>query len=366
MDARLYDYWFNNIEGIGIKTQKKILKTATVEEVFEMTEQELKERCGVRKNIAENIVRDRDVRVIEEEYDYMLKQGCHMASIRDEEYPKLLKEIYDNPYGLYYAGQLPDEQSVKVAIVGARGCSEYGKRVAYRLAKELAMAGVEIISGMAIGIDTYAHKGALDGGGRTYAVLAGGVDVCYPNDNISLYEAIKKNGGVVSEFPVGIYPAPGFFPIRNRIISGMSNAVVVVEARLRSGSLITADQALEQNRQVYVVPGRWGDPLSEGCLSLARQGAHIITSARDILEDFGLPWEATRQEIKKISLAPSEKMLYSCLCLIPKNLNTLVRESCLEIDHVVSVLVKLQLEGLVREVGCNSYVRTGDLIIDGI
>ena len=165
--------------------------------------------------------------------------------------------IYDYPYIIYYKGRLPQSDVPSVAIVGARNCTEYGRSVAGRFAEDFADMGIQVISGMALGIDAAAQKGAVRKGGYSMAVLGCGVDICYPRTNIELYTQLESNGGIISEYSPGTPPKAGLFPMRNRIISAMSDALIVVEAKQKSGSLITADQALDQNRDVYVVPGRY-------------------------------------------------------------------------------------------------------------
>ena len=209
----------------------------------------------------------------------------------EAEYPPQLLPFERMPAGLYVIGSLPDPGRKSVAIVGARACSAYGRTEAGRFARELAGAGVQIISGLAYGIDRCAHAGALEAGGQTFAVLGCGADICYPRENLSLYEEIREKGGIISEYMPGVPPAPWHFPIRNRIISGLADLVLVVEARLRSGSLITADYALEQGKSVWAVPGKNADPLSQGCNRLIAQGAGIALSPAYILEELGLTEE---------------------------------------------------------------------------
>lgn len=222
-----------------------------------------------------------------EEYQRWKEAGIRFVTSKDPEYPERLRHIYDPPYALYVRGSLPHSQRKTAAVIGARACSGYGTQQARRLARELADQGVQIISGLAYGVDSEGHKGALESGveGSTYAVLGCGVDRCYPADHEALAEKIlAQGGGLISEFPMGTPPAPGQFPMRNRIISGLSDCILVVEARKRSGSLITVDQALEQGREVFALPGRVGDSLSEGCLHLIRNGANVLLGSGDVLD----------------------------------------------------------------------------------
>ncbi|MGN0480527.1 MAG: DNA-processing protein DprA [Lachnospiraceae bacterium] len=357
-DNSVYEYWLSNLAGIGIKKQKFMREYAGAEQLFNMSPDEISMIKGLSSKDIRTICINRDFDRICREYEELGSDGISFLGISDSRYPDKLRNIYDAPTGLYYKGDLNklDNSRKIVAIVGSRGCTSYGVTMAKNIAGSLSAAGVAVISGMARGIDTYAHEGCLNGPSPTFAVLAGGVDVCYPKENIDLYCRICEMGGIFSEFPPGTLPKPQLFPVRNRIISGIADAVVVVEARLRSGSLITADMALEQNRNVYVVPGRIGDPLSEGCLWLAKQGAQVLTEVNDILRELGIePCNNTREENFKITLAPHEKMLYSLMCLFPKNLNTLIEESGLEPQQAMTALLSLELKGLIREVGCHYY-----------
>lgn len=203
----------------------------------------------------------------------------------DEEFPEKLRQIKNPPEGIYVRGQLPAEDKPTVAIIGARRCSTYGREMAEWFAGELAAAGVQVVSGMAAGVDGIAQRASLRAGGRSFGVLGCGTDICYPTDNRDLYETLQKCGGILSEYAPGTPPDAFHFPMRNRIISGISDAVLVVEAKERSGTLITVDFALEQGREVFVLPGRITDSLSAGCNRLLRQGAGIALSPKDILEE---------------------------------------------------------------------------------
>ncbi len=222
----------------------------------------------------------------QEEFWRWKEADIGFLTISDPQYPQHLRQIYDPPYALYVKGNLPQEDRKSAAVIGARACSGYGIQQGRRLARELAAHGVQIISGLAYGVDSEGHWGALESGvpGATYAVLGCGVDVCYPAEHEALADRIlEQGGGLVSEFPMGTPPKSGQFPMRNRIISGLSDCILVIEARKRSGSLITVDQALEQGREVFALPGRVGDSLSEGCLHLIRNGANVLMESGDVL-----------------------------------------------------------------------------------
>lgn len=279
-----------------------------------------------------------------------------------DSYPDRLRPYGDMPKTLYVRGELPEEEKKTVAIVGARDCSRYGAMQAYGFAKKLAEHGVQIISGLARGIDSFAHKGALEGGGNTFAVMGCGGDICYPAQNRQLYETmINKRGGILSEFPDKTPPYGRNFPKRNRIISGLADLVLVVEARERSGSLITAGYALDQGKPVYAVPGRIGDLLSQGTNQLIADGAGLGLSVEILLEELGLPIRSKGdfRQISNIRLASQEEMVYSCLDLQPKNIEEIFQETGLDMKELTGILLKLELEGLIEEPVKNYYARAG-------
>lgn len=277
------------------------------------------------------------------------------------EYPQIMKQYPSMPGKLYVRGRFPDPDRRTVAVIGARMCSPYGRIQAFRYAKALSQAGVQIISGMALGIDAEGHKGALEGRMPTFAVLGSGVDVCYPRTNRKLYERILwENGGIISECPPGSEPAAWRFPARNRIISALSDAVLVVEAKESSGSLITAGFALEQGKMVYAIPGAVTDVLSRGCHKLIYDGAGIAYCPEILLEELGISSSKVTQTEEKnnLGLATDLNMVYSCLDLRPKNPDYIVRKTGFSPAQVSNCLVELTLRGLIRECGRYYYVRS--------
>ena len=236
----------------------------------------------------------------------------------------------------------------------------YGERLALEYGKILAQNGVAVISGLARGIDGAGQRGALNGGGYTCGVLGCGVDICYPREHIGLYMDIQKAGGLVSEFPPGRKPFSSNFPRRNRIISGLADVVLVMEARKKSGSLITADLALEQGKDVYALPGPVNSPLSEGCNLLIRQGAGILLSPEDLLKELGIQNKrlGKKSDKNEIMLESPENIVYSCLGLYPEGMDQLAAETGLAIPELLRTLVSLQMKGLVTEVSRNYYVKT--------
>lgn len=281
-------------------------------------------------------------------------------SSKSAEYPEKLNNYPKMPEILFVKGRLPDRKKPSIAIVGARACSTYGRIQAFRYAKVLSSAGVQIISGMAYGIDAEAHKGALEGGTATYAVLAGGVDICYPAGNKALYERIlREGGGIISEQPPGMRARNYFFPARNRIISGLADMVLIVEAREKSGSLITAQWALDQGKTVYAIPGPVNEELSIGCHKLIYDGAGIAYSPEILLRELGMNYENKVKSDSKndLGLASDLKLVYSCLDLRPKSTDFLIQKTGLPPRQVGSLLLELKLSGLIREIGRHYYIK---------
>ena len=288
------------------------------------------------------------------------EERIRQISSKSAEYPQKLNNYPKMPEILFAKGNLPDAKKPTAAIVGARACSPYGRIQAFRYAKILSSAGVQIISGMAYGIDAEAHKGALEGGTPTYAVLAGGVDICYPSGNRPLYARIlRENGGILSEQPPGMRARNYFFPARNRIISGLADLVLIVEAREKSGSLITAQWALDQGKIVYAVPGPVNEALSMGCHKLIYDGAGIAYSPEILLRELGLNCENKVKSPEKndLGLASDLKLVYSCLDLRPKSTDFLIQKTGLPPEKIGSLLLELKLSGLVREIGRHYYIK---------
>lgn len=277
-------------------------------------------------------------------------------------YPKRLREQKGMPGKLYVRGVLPRDDLPTAAVVGARRCSTYGSRQAFFFAKELSRAGVQVISGLALGIDGRAHSGALEGGTATFAVLGSGVDVCYPRQHQDLYRQVWQSGGLISEQPPGTRPLGCYFPARNRIISALSDVVLVIEAREKSGSLITVDFALEQGKTVYALPGPVDSSLSLGCHRLLEQGAGVAWSVQTVLSEWGLVEKQKERSPKKshLRLARDLDLVYSCLDLRPKSLQEIIEETRFPAKKVLNSLTELELEGLVGRIGQKFYQTGGD------
>ena len=357
-EKQKYQYWLKCIPGIGNKKQRKLVEyCGSAKEAYGLTEKQLMQAEGIRECDARAILESKAGFDLDNEAGKFEKTGLSMVTIEDEEFPKRLTYISDCPYALFYKGQLPKEEEKTAAIVGARMCSSYGRAVGLELGEKLAVCGVGVISGMAFGIDSFGHWGAIRGGGKTYAVLGCGANVCYPAKGRALYEKIWERGGILSEYLPDTAPAAGRFPARNRLISALSDVVIVVEARIRSGSLITADFALEQGKDIYAVPGRLDDGQSAGCNELIRQGCGIVTSAESLLEDLGLAADKNEAEdkIAKKLLEKEELMVYSCFDMQPKNSEELLQLTNLSAGELADVLVRLQAKGLIEEFYQNHY-----------
>ncbi|BCN31542.1 DNA-processing protein DprA [Anaeromicropila herbilytica] len=356
-----YQYWLYSINGIGIKKVAALLDNYNcAKEVFDASENSLKKIGKLNEKDVKAILYRRDIELVKRNYEKLHRKGIHFIIKEEKEYPSRLKHIYDSPNALYVRGKLPKEDEVTISIVGARNCSEYGKELAKYFASEMAKCGIGIISGLARGIDSFSHMGALKSGGITYGILGCGIDWCYPAENISLYMEMIEKGGVISEYGPGISPKPGLFPMRNRIISGMSDGILVVEAKEKSGSLITVDMGLEQGKNVYAIPGKITDPLSTGCNNLIKMGAKLVTNPIEIIDDYIYSKKKIEIQGKNFDnlLETYEKIVYANLSLEPKHLNEIIDETKLDINIVVDTLLSLELKSYVKEVTRNYYSLT--------
>ena len=359
----MYQYWFLRLAGVGNAKKRSLIEAfGSSEAVYKATRGDLRSYGLLEEGQIQRILEQGKAWDLEGEYRKFCMTGQSLVTLEQKEYPSMLAKVFDAPYGLHFLGELPPENANMVAIVGSRNCSAYGQKMAQDLAKELGRRGYWVISVMARGIDAYAHQGCLDGGGKTVAVLGSGADVCYPRSNQVLYGRIQERGCVLSEYAAGTPPLARQFPARNRIISGMARWVVVVEAREKSGSLITIDYALEQGKDVYAVPGRMTDPLSRGCNGLIAQGAGIITSVEQFIsnieeiEFLGISSHLSCQE--EIFLLEKEELLvYSCFDFYPKNIDTVLVESGLELLTLLSIIMNLCDKGYLKEIFKNEYIK---------
>lgn len=376
-------YYLSNIAGIGSKSIFRLLeKTQSAREAMLLSEENIGEILD--KRAAKAFLHGRkNIKDIISPVKLKAEKGIDFIPYTSPEYPERLRKIPDPPFGLYVKGKLPAEHKPSVAIIGARACSEYGKCVAEHFGKQLGTAGIQIISGMARGIDGIAQRGAIEGGGETYAVLGCGADVCYPQENRQLYRDLPKHGGIISEYLPGTEARSALFPPRNRIISGLADLLLVVEARKRSGTYITVMQALEQGKEVFAVPGRIIDTLSEGCNYLLTQGAGVAMTPEVIIEElsrknyeimqpnnshFGNT--AIKEDTNKACFAGNnhESMLnqaiMSALDITPVGIDDIynkLKDSCgISMAELLLELTKMQIAGKIKGEG-NYYRLAYDL-----
>lgn len=287
------------------------------------------------------------------------RAGIAFATVLDEIYPRILREIPGPPPVLYYRGTLPAQDEPTVAIVGTRRATSYGREATTRIAADLAGAGVTVVSGLAKGIDGFAHRAALDAGGRSIGVLASGVDIIYPPEHRHLAERIVECGALVSDYPPGTKPDAPNFPARNRIISGLSLATVVVEAPTRSGALITVGFAADQGRDVYAVPGSILSTASAGSNQLLRQGATPLTTAAELLDDLGLnPADGPQPEQTAFPMTDEERSIYALVTAEPQHIDELAYSAGLTISAASALMMMLELKGLVANAGAQHFVAT--------
>ncbi len=345
------------ISGIGRVLYRRLIdRFGAPSVVFQSDPRELLEVEGLREQTAQNILHFTGDDAVKREIEVLDRLKIHLLTLRDPLYPRLLAEIHDPPPYLYYQGRVSAQDSRVMAMVGSRNGSPYGIKVTERLAYSLAQQGLTIASGLARGIDTAAHEGALLAKGRTVAVLGSGLDQIYPPENRKLAERIVETGMICSEFPPGTLPERQNFPVRNRIISGLSLGVVIVEAGLRSGSLITARLALEQGREVFAVPGSIESFKSSGTHRLIKQGAKLVEHAQDILEEIpeaatARPMLPNEQEFSRPvpALTPEEELIWKALADGPVQVDPLARQTGLGIGVLLSRLLEMEIKGWVKQ-----------------
>lgn len=359
-------FWlaFSLVPDIGVKRLGLLLDWfGDLERAWSATESQLRQ-AGLDERPLQSLLASRQTLNIAQEVEKVARVGAQLVTLADAHYPPHLRKLHDAPAVLYVRGQLMPEDERALSVVGTRRASPYGREAAYQLARQLAAHGTTVISGLAHGIDSQAHQGALDGGGRTLAVLGCGIDRIYPADNQKLAHRILGSGALVSEFRIGTPPEGRNFPRRNRVISGMGLGVLIVEAPEKSGAMITASVALEQGKDVFAVPGNIFSPSSAGSNRLIQDGAKLVTKVEDILDEFELVHEQTRTRRSTERLAPSnpiESHLLELLTADPLHVDELVRMSGLNVSEVTSTLTILELKGLARAAGYMQYCLIHDL-----
>lgn len=383
-----YRYWLHNVQGIGEKTFKMLVEEmGGAKEVYNASEKRI-ERM-LKQNSRESRIAEGKIKAllqsrkdwkVEEKYGQMAEKGISMVSIWDVEYPLRLKKIAGSPAVLYYMGKLPGEERTALAVIGARECSEYGVYTAKAFGKKIGEAGIDIISGMARGIDGISQRAALDAGGRSYAVLGCGADICYPASNSELYGQIRERGGIISPFPPGTPPRKNLFPYRNRIVAGLSDGVLVIEARQKSGTWITVDMALEQGKDVYAVPGRITDRLSDGCNLLIQQGAGIALTPEDVISELAIlrnregkrkapdermPHQEKGKRTEAETAEETENKILDFLDFMPKSSDEILELTGkaginMTLPQLLFELIQLCMEGKAGQVGGNYFVKKSE------
>ncbi len=356
-DSMKYWVWLSSIENIGNRKKLRLLKMyGNPENLWKAPKSELIANKSIGFEIAAMLC-DKDIRKMTEQHiEKMYQMGIGLVPLCDNRYPEYLKKIHDPPMALYYRGKLQNDE-LAIAVVGSRNATGYGLNMAENISHKLASRGFTVVSGMARGIDSYAHKGTLRADGRTIAVLGCGLDTIYPSENYELSEKILEKGLIISQFPIGVPPLPINFPMRNRIISGLSLGVVVVEANEKSGSLITANIALDQGKEVFAVPGNANSKTSIGTNRLIKDGAKLVMDIDDILEEIGLVCAANGKKIETDiytgnvlkGLAGEERIIAEHLLNEELHIDVLSERSGFSAQLVNSVLVMMELKGIVEQ-----------------
>lgn len=364
MPEDLYWYWLCSCEGVGRQIKYKMLEYfETPKNIFYAKEEELLDFFRIKSKLPV-FLQSRTENTLITQYQSMKQHNISFTHLGAIDFPPKLLNIPDKPIGLFWKGKLPKVNEKTIAIIGARDCTRYGSEMARFFGRELARAGVQIVSGLARGIDGMAHKGALEVKGYTVGVLGCGIDIIYPEENYELFMQMEKSGGILSESPAGIKPYGGLFPQRNRLISGLSDGILVIEAMEKSGTFITVDQGLEQGKEVFALPGRNIDIKSKGCNNLIKMGAHMVTEVSDILEILYSDNTKVMQMddftngehfLNKNLLAPSEKIVYSCLRVEPQYLDEIIGKAQIAPQEVCMALNRLVVIGGAVETTRNYY-----------
>ncbi len=384
MTEEYYPLWLCTVVSDPAIRRKLFDRFGEPREIYYAQTEELTEIGGITEAMAEKVASTRTDRTEANIRRSMDRKNAYFVWSGQEHFPDVLRTIPEAPVGLFYQGTLPGNTRVSVGIVGTRLSSPYGEEVAARFGRILGEAGVAVVSGLAMGIDGAAHRGCLAGGGYPVAVLGSGIGEAYPRENASLYLDVVRNGCVMSEYGPGVPALKQHFPMRNRLISGLSDGVLVVEAKRKSGTLITVDRALEQGRNVYVIPGRITDQNSEGCNNLIRQGAMLVTDPGEILSDLrdcdpggvvrvpseGKPTairkadrngrnrfddETGKNKKQKNALETDTEMVYASLRLSPKHFDELVFEHGIGRSRLLQILCELESNGRIRAVSTGCY-----------
>lgn len=347
--------WLSSLN-IGNKNIEKIYNQLDdLRNLWYMSVNNINKLNNIGSQVKEKIIKNRNEEYLKNVLNILEERNVDVITIYDKNYPEYLKNIYDRPYVLYTKGSIIKDDEFAVAVVGSRKSTAYGKWVTEKLVKDLTKFGITIVSGLAAGIDSIAHKAAIESNGRTIAVLGNGLDVIYPKRNKELYREIEKKGAIVTEYFLGVEPYKYNFPQRNRIISGLSLGVIIVEAKEKSGSLITCHHALEQGKEVFAVPGNINSIFSRGTNKLIKEGAKLVMDVEDILEELYVLQERVR-EVKKenIDYSNLSQMEIKVVELIkegPVHCDIIVYKTGMNISTINSILTILELKGIIKEIG---------------
>ncbi|HHV46955.1 MAG TPA: DNA-protecting protein DprA [Tissierellia bacterium] len=347
--------WLNSLNIGNQNIEKIISQVDDIRDIWYMTDSVINRFKNISSKNKETIIKNRNEDYLKKVLYILEEQNIEVVTIYDENYPKSLKNIYNKPLVLYIKGKILEEDEFAIAVVGSRKATSYGKWATEKFVKELVNLDITIVSGLATGIDSIAHKTALEYNGRTIAVLGNGLDIVYPNKNKELYKEIAKNGALITEYFCGVAPLPYNFPQRNRIISGLSLGVIIVEAKGKSGSLITAQHALEQGKEVFAVPGNINSIFSEGTNRLIKDGAKLIMDVEDIIEElYQLQDRLNRVKKENIDYSNLSELEISIVELIkegPMHCDTIAMKTGMNIKEVNSILTILELKGIIKEIG---------------
>lgn len=347
-----------SVPGIGSQRIRSLIRRfRTVSNVFGASVRELTEVEGIDKTLAHHIKSGGDGAFAERQMTLAKASGAALITFWDEEYPRLLRKIFDPPLLLYVRGKIETLQGPSVAVVGTRVPSAYGRLMAERFGGQLTEYEFVVVSGLARGVDTYAHRAAVQADGKTVAVLGSGVDVIYPDENKALSEQIVDHGALVSEFPMGTKPDAPHFPRRNRIIAGMSLATLVIEAGSKSGALITADLALDNGRDVFALPGGINNPTSIGCNRLIQQGAKLVMSIEDIVEELNGGRLRAKKTEPTVPLNEKEQRVFSVLTGEPQHIDKIAGLCQMSIADTLGVLLTLELKNIVTQTPGKHFMR---------
>lgn len=347
--------WLSSLNISNKNIEKICSQVGDLRNIWYMSANNINKLSNIRSNVKEIIIKNRDGDYIKRVLNILEEQNINVITIYDENYPEDLKNIYDKPLILYAKGSIIKDDNFALAVVGSRKATSYGKWVTEKIVKELTALGITIISGLAIGIDSIAHRTALESNGRTIAVLGNGLDIIYPKRNKELYREIETKGAIVSEYFLGVAPLQYNFPQRNRIISGLSLGVLIVEAQEKSGSLITAQHALEQGKEVFAIPGNINSIFSKGTNKLIKEGAKLVMDVEDIVEEL-------YQLQEKVKIVKKKNIDYSNLSEVEIKVVELIKEGPIHCDSIVlrtgmnistvnSILTILELKGIIKEIG---------------